>query len=180
LSGIELLSQLKIYKKFIFGIFEFIFGFHRAVAVINVDICVSGDILEPSASPVLKSVFVEAIKNVPSTKDQSKTYYQFLKEYYKNGENPVDNIEDKVKILGSGSDHAPFAYYAGVPALYYSFKIDKQKYPGIKSSYPMYHTGYETFYLMDHLVDPGFKLHKTCTQLSLHMIFQRKWSWPGF
>eukprot|EP00092_Neocalanus_flemingeri_P089241 GFUD01112903.1.p1 GENE.GFUD01112903.1~~GFUD01112903.1.p1 ORF type:complete len:755 (-),score=192.43 GFUD01112903.1:119-2383(-) len=145
---------------------------NRAVAVINVDICVAGDILGPSASPLLKTVFVEAIKNVPSTKDKSKTYYQFLKEYYKNDEKPVDNIEDKIKILGAGSDHAPFAYYAGVPALYYSFDVDTQKYPGVKAGYPMYHTGYETFYLMDQLLDPGFKLHKTCSQLSLHMILQ--------
>jgi len=145
---------------------------NRAVAVINLDVCVGGDILEPSASPVLKSVFVEAIKNVPATKDPSKSYYEFLKEYYKNDENPVDDIEEKIKILGSGSDHAPFAYYAGVPALYYTFDIDKQKYPEIKGGYPMYHTGFETFYLMDQILDPGFKLHKTCTQLALHMILQ--------
>eukprot|EP00091_Calanus_sinicus_P017910 TRINITY_DN3908_c0_g1_i2.p1 TRINITY_DN3908_c0_g1~~TRINITY_DN3908_c0_g1_i2.p1 ORF type:complete len:276 (-),score=51.92 TRINITY_DN3908_c0_g1_i2:128-955(-) len=72
---------------------------NRAVAVINTDICVSGDILNPSASPSLKSVFVEAIKSVPSTKDSSKSYYEFLKEYYENGETPVDNIEDKLKYL---------------------------------------------------------------------------------
>ena len=148
------------------------FCYHRAVAVINVDVCVAGDILGPSASPVLKNVFVDAIKNVPSTKDESETYYEFLKKYYKKDESPVDNIEEKIKLLGSGSDHAPFAYYAGVPALYFSFDVDHQKYPEVKGGYPMYHTGYETFYLMDHLLDPGFKLHKTCTQLSLHMILQ--------
>ena len=115
---------------------------------------------------------MEAIKNVPSTKDKSKSFYQFLKEYYKNAENYEDNIEDKVKLLGSGSDHAPFAYYAGVPAIVYSFGIDKQKYPGVKGQYPLYHTGYETFYLMDHLLDPGFKILKSCSQLSLHMILQ--------
>ena len=132
----------------------------------------SGDILNPKASPSLKSVFVEAIKNVPSTKDSSKSYYEFLKEYYKNDETPVDNIEDKINILGSGSDHAPFAYYAGVPSLDYYFDIDKQKYPESSGGYPTYHTGYETFFLMDHLLDPGFKLHKTCSQLSLHIILQ--------
>ena len=101
----------------------------------------SGDILNPKASPSLKSVFVEAIKNVPSTKDSSKSYYEFLKEYYKNDETPVDNIEDKINILGSGSDHAPFAYYAGVPSLDYYFDIDKQKYPESSGGYPTYHKG---------------------------------------
>ena len=125
----------------------------------------SGDILNPKASPSLKSVFVEAIKNVPSTKDSSKSYYDFLKEYYKNDETPVDNIEDKINILGSGSDHAPFAFYAGVPSLDFHFDIDKQKYPESSGGYPTYHTGYEIFFLMDHLLDPGFKLHKICSQL---------------
>ena len=31
-----------------------------------------------------------------------------------------------VKISGSGSDHAPFSFYAGIPSLGYSFKIDKK------------------------------------------------------
>ena len=108
---------------------------------------------------------MDAIKNVRSTKDSRKSYYEFLKEYYKNDETPVDNIEDKINILGSGSDHAPFAFYAGVPSLDFHFDIDKQKYPESSGGYPTYHTGYETFFLMDHLLDPGFKLHKICSQL---------------
>jgi len=142
---------------------------NRAIALINVDICVSGDILKPYASASLKSVFLEAIKGVPSTLDSSKTYYEFLKEYHKDD---GENVEDQIKILGSGSDHATFAYYAGVPALYYSFGIDKKKYPKYSGGYPLYHTGYETFYAMDKLIDPGFKLHRTCSQISLHMILQ--------
>ena len=132
-----------------------------------------GGILQPLASPSLRSVFVEALKNVPSSKDESESYYEFLKNYYKDSDDGLENsIEDRVKILGAGSDHAPFAYYAGVPALYYFFTIDKKKYPGYSGKYPTYHTGYETFYLMDKLLDPGFKLHKTCSQLSIHMLLQ--------
>ncbi len=36
--------------------------------------------------------------------------------------------------------------------------------------YPTYHTGYETFYLVDKIIDPGHKIHKTCAQSSLHML----------
>ena len=140
---------------------------HRAVAVINVDICTSGDILSPSASPVLKDVFIEAIKSVPSSQDPSETYYDFLKNYIKN--DPINNVEDKVKITGSGSDHAPFSFYAGIPALYFSFRLDQHKYPGL-SGYATYHTGYETFYLVDKFIDPGFKSHSTCSKLSIHML----------
>jgi len=140
---------------------------NRAVALINIDICVSGDILSPSASPILKEVFIEAIKSVPSTYDPSQTYYEFLENYIK--DDIINKVEDKIKITGSGSDHAPFSFYAGIPALYLSLKIDKHKYPGL-GGYPTYHTGYETFYLVDQFIDPGFKLHRTCSKLSLHML----------
>ena len=38
------------------------------------------------------------------------------------------------------------------------------------SPYPTYHTGYETFYLVDNFIDPGFKTHSTCSKLSIHML----------
>ena len=141
---------------------------NKAVALINVDICVKGPILDPEASPILKDVFIEAIKDVPYNGDQSISYHEFYEEYLKNEAKPIYNVEDKIKIMGSGSDQAAFAFYAGVPALKFDFEIDRQKYPGF-SSYPMYHTGYETFYLMDKIIDPGFAIHKTCSQISSHM-----------
>jgi len=143
----------------------------RAVAIINVDICIIGDILSPKASPILKDVFVEAIRNVPSTHDPSVSYYDFLAGWLARGEKTADtSVEDYVKILGSGSDHASFAFYAGVPALYFSFRTDTQKYPG--AGYSVYHSGFETFYLMDKIIDPGFHLHRSCSQMSTHMMMQ--------
>jgi len=141
----------------------------RAVSVINVDICVKGSILRPSASPIIKDVFLEAIKTVKDPDNQSRTYYEFYKEYIKQDENPDETVEDKVTGLGSGSDHAGFIFYAGVPAMYFDFSVDKHKYPGF-GSYPAYHTGFETFYLVDKIIDPGFKYHRTCSQLSTHMM----------
>lgn len=68
--------------------------------------------------------------------------------------------------MGSGTDHASFAFYANIPAIDLEFVPDEKKYPSISSSwYPMYHTGYDTFYLMDKLIDPGYKIHRTCTQV---------------
>lgn len=143
----------------------------RAVAIINVDICIIGDILSPKASPILKDVFLDAIKAIPSTLDPGKTYYQFLTDWLARGEKTKDTtVEEYVKILGSGSDHASFSFYAGVPALYFSFRTDEQKYPG--AGYPTYHSGFETFYLMDTILDPGFALHRSCSQLSTHMLLQ--------
>ena len=67
------------------------------------------------------------------------------------------------KLLGSGSDHAPFAFFANIPAVQVMFKTDEKKY-GV-GWYPTYHTGFETFYLVDKIVDPGFKIHRTCAQV---------------
>ena len=53
---------------------------------------------------------------------------------------------------------------------YYIFGYTKFKYH--EGWYPAYHTGFETFYLMDKPVDPGFKSSKACTQLGLHMALQ--------
>ena len=66
--------------------------------------------------------------------------------------------------MGSGSDHAPFAFYANIPAINLRFKDDTKKYKGV-GQYPTYHTGYETFYLVDKIIDPGFKIHRTCAQV---------------
>ena len=73
--------------------------------------------------------------------------------------------------LRTGTDHASFAFYAGVPATYQKFKIDKLKYPGV-SGYPTYHTGFETFHLVDKIIDPGFVTSRASTQISLHVILQ--------
>ena len=48
--------------------------------------------------------------------NSGESYFEFLEEYYK-----MENtsVADKIKIVGSGSDHAGFAFYAGVPATFH-------------------------------------------------------------
>jgi hypothetical protein len=41
-----------------------------------------------------------------------------------------ESIEDMIQILGSGSDHSIFSFYAGVPSIYFRFQPDTHKYPG--------------------------------------------------
>ena len=119
----------------------------RAVGHINMDICVSGDILSTATSPSLKPVMLNAMKAIPSPRDNKKSIHEYLQQHHDS-----EDLSDTVKILGSGSDHTAFAFYAGVPSVFYGYKRD--------GGYPAYHTGFETFYLMDKLVDPGFKSSK--------------------
>ena len=77
----------------------------------------------------------------------------------------IERKEPKFSLLQSGTDHAPFAFYANIPSINMRFKDDTKKYKGV-GQYPTYHTGYETFYLMDEIIDPGFKIHRTCAQVN--------------
>ena len=75
-------------------------------------------------------MFLDAIKSVKDPKDQSRSIYDFFVEYNKNETTPMLHVEDRIRILGAGSDHAIFAFYAGVPAVYFRFEPDTQIYKG--------------------------------------------------
>ncbi|KAG1683673.1 N-acetylated-alpha-linked acidic dipeptidase 2 [Nymphon striatum] len=134
----------------------------RAVAYINVDICTSGDALDMNASPLLFDVAWDVTKMVPDPKVEDKTVYDIWKMRYQNKSMP------EITFPGSGTDHAAFTFYAGVPIINMWWKHNKEKFD--ISIYPAYHTGYETFYLVDKFIDPGFKIHKSCSQISALML----------
>ena len=158
------------------GSYEWVFHhtaklMNRVVGLVNTDICVTGPIAKPQTSPILQDTFSKALKMADDpTEDGERKYYEFWDEWT-NRDNQGEHKEPKFGRLGSGSDHAPFAFYANIPAVSIRFRDDDKRYPGI-GTYPAYHTGYETFYLMDQLVDPGFKIMKTCTQTSLHILLE--------
>ena len=55
---------------------------HRTVGLVNTDICVSGTIAKPQASPVLKDIVINALKlaDDPTTEGDRK-YYKFWEEW---------------------------------------------------------------------------------------------------
>jgi hypothetical protein len=61
----------------------------------------------------------------------------------------------RLPILGSGSDFAPFVGKVGVTCADIRYHYDESL--GL-SSYPLYHSVYETFHLVDAFLDPGFKV----------------------
>lgn len=144
----------------------------RAVGLVNTDICVSGPIVKPQASPVLKDMVVNALKMADDpTTEGSRKYYEFWDEWTNQDTKGTERKEPKFSLLGSGTDHAAFAFFANIPAINLRFKDDTKKYKGV-GQYPTYHTGYETFYLVDQIIDPGFKIHRTCAQTSLHILME--------
>jgi len=141
---------------------------NSAIANINLDYCTAGPILSPSASPSLKTVFVEAIRKLKHPEDQGQSIHDFLVDYREKINEPISKVEDLIKTLGSGSDHGTFSFYAGIPALFFNFNPDKVKYKGLGSLYPAYHTGFETFRLVDKIIDPGFKMQRSCAEILTH------------
>ncbi|KAK7069649.1 hypothetical protein SK128_003416 [Halocaridina rubra] len=131
----------------------------RAVVYVNTDTCASGPILNAPASPLLWDSIVEISKQVPGVRD-GPTVYDEWAAYH-----AVQNkSEPEMRTLGSGSDYAPFAFYSGVPCIDIWFRTDKNKYD--ISTYPYYHTGYETFYMVSTHIDPDFKIHQGCGRIA--------------
>ena len=59
----------------------------------------------------------------------------------------------RIPILGSGSDFEPFITKVGVTCVDLRYHYDESL--GI-SSYPLYHSVYETFHLVNDIMDPDF------------------------
>jgi len=140
----------------------------RAVGYVNTDVCMSGPILLPAASPTLGGLYEEAVKDVTSPENDEESYY----DYWSRWSGQEGNFTPEVSpFVGAGSDHASFLFYAGIPVMDIMFVEDEKLYPGI-SGYPGYHTGFETFDLVDRIYDPEFKVFRACAQLNLRLSLQ--------
>ncbi|ELU09884.1 hypothetical protein CAPTEDRAFT_160163 [Capitella teleta] len=140
----------------------------RAVAYLNVDIAVQGNFtLRGRAMPMLFNVMRESAKHVdnPSTteiaKGRTTVYDTWAANYPEKDSTGQATGRPKLPILGSGSDFAPFVGKVGVTCADIRYHYDDSL--GI-SSYPLYHSVYETFHLVDTYMDPGFKLHAAVSQ----------------
>ncbi|XP_070577786.1 putative N-acetylated-alpha-linked acidic dipeptidase [Ptychodera flava] len=130
----------------------------RSVAYINVDIAVSGPYsLRAKSTPLLYKAVYRAAQKITSPEEAGKTLYETWLERI-GGNDGLPSITN----LGSGSDFAPFAYQIGVTALDLSYREN----PALGlSSYPVYHSVYETFYLFEKFIDPAFRRSLAVAQL---------------
>ena len=144
----------------------------RTVGLVNTDTCVSGPIAKLQSSPVMRDIVMNSLKYIRDfTTDFGRSYYDFLKEWTnQDNDGPEKEIEIR-HLLGSSTDHAAFAFYAGIPAFFIRFRVDHKKYKGI-TQYATYHTGFENFYLVDNIVDPGYKIHRACAQTSMYALMK--------
>ncbi|XP_041467594.1 putative N-acetylated-alpha-linked acidic dipeptidase [Lytechinus variegatus] len=134
----------------------------RAVAYINTDIAVTGNYsFSASSTPLLEGALYDAAKKVPDGETRERTIYDvWLDRLPDSSGNGLPNI----KVLGSGSDFAPFMYRIGVPCVSLSYLYDPSL--GI-SSYPLYHSVYETFYIVKKFFDYNFWRHQSIARFML-------------
>merc|ERR1719400_1696355 len=136
----------------------------RGVVYINSDTAVSGPIMFAEASPTISKNVIEAAKRVPYINDNYASYFDFWKEW-------LDTEEPPIWIPGAGSDHASFIFHAGVPVIDFGFGADTKLHPSVANiGYPAYHTAYETFDLVERIVDPGFHLLALSTKMTLSLV----------
>ncbi len=140
----------------------------RTIAVVNVDSAVEGPIFKPSSSPTIGHLPVEATKKFSDPANPASSYYDYWKEWT-NLDNDSEDVEPESSIVGSGSDHDPFVFSAGVPSMKIGFDNDNKAVPDLYTN-PAYHTAYDTFHLVDELTDPGFFYHVLTTQIALDIV----------
>lgn len=140
----------------------------RAIAYLNVDIAVQGNFtFRALGTPLVFKSLYEATKRVPNPNatevaEGRKTVYDtwMMASPWEEFDRPL------VTLPGSGSDYAPFRDRLGVPVVDLRYTWDKRL--GL-SAYPMYHSVYETFYLVDEIMDQGFMYHKAIGQIWAEM-----------
>ena len=89
-------------------------------------------------------------------------------------------LAHRIGLLGSGSDFAPFVTKSGVTCADLRYSYD----PGLGiSSYPLYHSVYETFHLVDEIMDPHYKVNasrvRVMRQVRRHLMQQCQHAWHG-
>jgi N-acetylated-alpha-linked acidic dipeptidase len=113
----------------------------RAVAYLNVDTVVSGDILSASATPALASVWKHVLKDLHESKEHAMSFANGPLGEIRDGNTNWILNQPELGILGSGSDYTVFLDHLGIASIDFSFEKEKM--------YGQYHSIYDSFAWMD-------------------------------
>ncbi|CAF0877194.1 unnamed protein product [Brachionus calyciflorus] len=126
----------------------------NSVVYINCDNAIHGTFsYEAKASPQLHKLLFQITKNIKYNQNLS------VFDRWKQNDPNEDGTEPRVNSnMGSGSDHANFLQRLGIPCIDQKFVRDKKEtnFKNIVGSYPLYHTSYETYKLVEQYIDPDF------------------------
>uniref|UniRef100_G1TPI0 Glutamate carboxypeptidase 2 n=1 Tax=Oryctolagus cuniculus TaxID=9986 RepID=G1TPI0_RABIT len=142
----------------------------RGVAYINADSSIEGNYtLRVDCTPLLYSLVYNLTKELQSPDEgfEGKSLYESWNE-----KSPSLEFSGRPSIskLGSGNDFEVFFQRLGIAAgrARYTKNWDIYKF----SSYPLYHSVYETYELVEKFYDPTFKYHLTVAQVRGGLVFE--------
>ncbi|PAV64576.1 hypothetical protein WR25_01668 [Diploscapter pachys] len=126
----------------------------RAVAYLNVDHIAGNVTLDVKGVPLLYRIVSDSAKKVPHPNIAERnagrmTLYDSWRYYRGKGYMTNDLHMPDVGLPVGGSDYHRFVAYSGIPSL----DLKMESSPG--ASYPLYHTMYETPWLVDNLQHPS-------------------------
>ncbi|KAM5224852.1 N-acetylated-alpha-linked acidic dipeptidase 2 isoform 1-T1 [Hipposideros larvatus] len=142
----------------------------RSIAYINSDSSIEGNYtLRVDCTPLLYQLVYKLTKEISSPDDgfESKSLYESWLEKDPSSENK--NFP-RINKLGSGSDFEAYFQRLGIASgrARYTKNRKTDKY----SNYPVYHTIYETFELVENFYDPTFKKQLSVAQLRGALVYE--------
>uniref|UniRef100_A0A8C9VRE3 Glutamate carboxypeptidase 2 n=1 Tax=Scleropages formosus TaxID=113540 RepID=A0A8C9VRE3_SCLFO len=125
----------------------------RAVAYINADSAIEGMYtLRVDCVPSLHTLVYDVTKKISSPDEDGVSLYD---SWHKKDNWTDDRDAPRISKLGSGSDFEAYFIRLGIASgrARYTKNTKTEKY----SSYPVYHSVYETFELVERFYDPSFR-----------------------
>ncbi|KAK2512937.1 N-acetylated-alpha-linked acidic dipeptidase 2 [Columba guinea] len=142
----------------------------RAVAYINTDSSIEGNYtLRVDCTPLLYKLVYNLTKEILSPDEgyENKSLYESWLEKDPAIEN---NSYPRINKLGSGSDFEAYFQRLGIASG--RVRYTKNRKTDKFSNYPVYHTVYETFELVERFYDPTFKKQLTIAQLRGKLVYE--------
>ncbi|XP_061313905.1 putative N-acetylated-alpha-linked acidic dipeptidase [Pezoporus flaviventris] len=142
----------------------------RGVAYINADSSIEGNYtLRVDCTPLMYRLVYSLTKEIPSPDEgfEGKSLYE---SWYKRNPSREYKEVPRINKLGSGNDFEVFFQRLGIASgrARYSKNWNVEKY----SSYPVYHSVYETYEIVERFYDPTFKNHLTVAQVRGGLVFE--------
>lgn len=142
----------------------------RSIAYINSDSSIEGNYtLRVDCTPLLYQLVYKVAREISSPDDgfESQSLYE---SWLQKDPSPENKDCPRINKLGSGSDFEAYFQRLGIASgrARYTKNRKTDKY----SSYPVYHTIYETFELVENFYDPTFKKQLSVAQLRGALVYE--------
>ncbi|XP_003219416.3 putative N-acetylated-alpha-linked acidic dipeptidase [Anolis carolinensis] len=142
----------------------------RAVAYINADSSIEGNYtLRVDCTPLMHSLVYNLTREIPSPDEEFEGKSLYESWYEKNPSTEPKGVP-RINKLGSGNDFEVFFQRLGIASgrARYTKNLKVDKY----SSYPVYHSVYETYEIVERFYDPTFKNHLAVAQVRGGLVFE--------